>query len=310
MSSGSPDTPHDGVRQLDIVFDIILAAVGMFIWDILINIPGDHKLLTKCRFRFPTAVYFFSRICCLAMLACGLLLGNIAADSSTKGNTFVNCQVTTEATKALFFLATSSTTFLFLVRARAIYAHSGTGQAILFLLWIVQVGTSTLDLFIVDGSSVPTQYQPLQRDLSQTKYYCILSNLRPEFAVISAVGILFYDTAIFFAISYRLTVINNADSGGSIYEKTVSFFSGRKLLVLSRMILLDGQIYYLISFILTALLLILLCVPSIGTAIRLITVLPHAVLVNALTCHVFRRVEFGCYQSREAFNSEQKFLQV
>lgn len=287
----------DDLWQQEVDFDIVLAVLGMFVWDMLINLPADYRLLVKCDFKVSTLVYFFSRICCLGMLVTGLFLGNIGADSSKDGNSFINCRITSTMVTTFYYLSTVSTTFLFFCRARAVYSQSNFAQSLLLLLWLMNAGTGAMDFFLVRGVhiSVPQAPSTIQIGAPATKEYCVLTDLRPEYAVVSALGTLIHDTVVFFVISHRLMVNNHLSDTGDLREKTVTFFSGRRMLMFSRMILRDGQMYYFISLLSTILVVILLTVPSIGTAIRLALITPHLTLVNALTCYVYRRVRFGRY---------------
>jgi len=115
------------------------------------------------------------------------------------------------------------------------------------MLWLVHVGTSTLDMFLFEPMRIVVpQYPTGIINSPAIKHYCILINIRPKFAVISALGTLIYDTAVFLAISYRLTLVNNhLNEPENLGDKTRTFFSGRRMLWFSRRLLQDGQAYYL-----------------------------------------------------------------
>jgi hypothetical protein len=147
----------------------------------------------------------------------------------------------------LYFLSMISTTLLFFIRARAIYWKNRLAQLLLLSLWLMNVGTSALDLFMVQATRVAVPQAPyiILSGGPVTKEYCVLVHLKPELGAISAFGTLIYDTIVFVMISHRLRISNHLDDAKDLREKAITFFSGRRMLTFSRMILRDGQIYYL-----------------------------------------------------------------
>jgi len=161
------------------------------------------------------------------------MLSNLCSAGAT-----VDCTRITEAIKALFFIGMTSTTLLFFLRVRAIFANTRYAPAFFFFLWLANVGCSTLDFLLVDGTRLgPTES-------------CIFTNLRKVYAIIPAVAVLVHDTLVFAAISYKLFShshfgMSTRDQRGKPGNKTTAFLSGRGLPAFSRTLLQDGQVYYL-----------------------------------------------------------------
>jgi len=130
----------------------------------------------------------------------------------------------------------TSTTLLFFLRVRAIYADTRYGPTLFFFLWLANLGCSTLDFLLVDGTHLGSTQS------------CIFINLRKVYAIVPAVAVLVYDTTIFVAISYKL--FTHSDLGMRDQEhprgkQITALLSGKGLPAFSRMLLQDGQIYYL-----------------------------------------------------------------
>ncbi|THU98147.1 hypothetical protein K435DRAFT_721083 [Dendrothele bispora CBS 962.96] len=278
--------PPDLAQEVQTAIFIQIGTLGMFIWDLLTNVAGDYELLTKFKLGIPTIVYFVSRVS---------TLGYQISQALTATWVPVECTAATRALKALFFVGMSSTTLLFFLRVRAIYSNSRSFQAFFLCFWLATVGCSTLDLLLVEGVRLgPTQG-------------CIFANLKKLYAIIPAVAVLVHDTVVFIGISYKLFLFTEYSRSSRSQRRTrvqlrgdsVGFLSGKGLPALTRAVLQDGQVYYLISFFAALIVVAMLLAPGIGDYYRLVMISPHIALVNSMACRVFRNVRLGKFYEEE-----------
>lgn len=119
--------------------------------------------------------------------------------------------------------------FLFLQRLRAVYARKYWVQWVFFVLWLAANGLMTT-----------TIYGALLGHIPGTKY-CIYVKVHQY---MSAPGFMvaFFDTAVFVAISYKISVLHSEPGTGITWDTLIS---GRALPQLSKAVLQGGQQYYL-----------------------------------------------------------------
>ena len=135
------------------------------------------------------------------------------------------------APPTFFGIGILSTSLLFFFRIRAIYANNKLVVAFFALLWLSVAATGlTIPWAIKGGNIGPTKY-------------CINESLAP-YASGSIITSLIHDSLVFFAISYKL-VSNSYISEGDISTRVKSFFFGSSLPRFSKLVLQDGQLYYL-----------------------------------------------------------------
>ncbi|THU98148.1 hypothetical protein K435DRAFT_38204 [Dendrothele bispora CBS 962.96] len=276
----NPTTPLAFIPQpiadtIQLAIYVSIGSTAMFVWDILINISKDWRLITQHDITLPTIVYFTSRFC---------TLGTLLAITIFFTARLSDCQAAVIVLEAFFFSAMAATTLLFFFRIRAIYSQNRWVVAAFFLLWLANLGCSTTDFFLGNGFHIgPTKY-------------CVILEVKIAYALIPAVAVLVHDTIIFTAISLKLyaqSKIGVNRKGESRAELAKDLISGRKLPKFSRAILLDGQVYYMISFLTTTVVIIMLVIPSLPLAYHLMMIGPHIAVVNAMACYVYRSVRFG-----------------
>ena len=121
---------------------------------------------------------------------------------------------------------------LFFFRVRAIFHNSLRITIIFGVLWLSTLGCTMTAAFGLKASHIGTTMNCI--DIEVKSYTS--SGL-----VAAAVN----DTAVFIAISYRLVSISFADS---LSGRLQSFFRGKHMGHISRVILQTGQLYYLYVF--------------------------------------------------------------
>ncbi|KAF7377210.1 hypothetical protein MSAN_00140700 [Mycena sanguinolenta] len=119
---------------------------------------------------------------------------------------------------------------------------------------------------------------------------CTITTLRGNVAV-SLIIPLINDTAIFFAINYR--ILAHMIVADSSMARLRVFLGGKGLSTLSRALLQSGQHFYLVAVAANVTLLVLLELRPLSPLYHAILVIPATALVNAMACLVFRRIKFG-----------------
>ena len=170
---------------------------------------------------------------------------------SYKTNTVIvapvgNCQTLETAIGWFGTFAVPLNCLLFLFRTRAVFHHSVRVQAFFGFLWLATFGCAMTAAFGLKAGHIGTTRNCI--DVEVKSYTS--SGL-----VAAAVN----DTMVFVAISYRLVSISFTES---LSDRFQSFFRGKHMGHISRVLLQTGQLYYLCVFIFLVLMLIILTLPS------------------------------------------------
>ncbi|KXN83153.1 hypothetical protein AN958_01766 [Leucoagaricus sp. SymC.cos] len=234
--------------EFEVARNLYIAVLGATIWDILVYIPDDTKILRMQKgIRAVKICFVTSRLFAL----CYVLLSVLA-----KAMPLDNCNPMFIAIGCCCIASISSSSFLFLRRVQAVWANNRWVKGIFFVLWLIDGGLVVTVPVGVHATHIPG-----------TKY-CIDS---PPARYVIAGGIIpvIFDTFVFFTISYKIA------SAHSTIDAKVSWgtlVSGKALPRLSRAILQGGQQYYLITAGVYIILVILLELPSIPPIYRNINV--------------------------------------
>ncbi|KAF8180754.1 hypothetical protein K438DRAFT_1841767 [Mycena galopus ATCC 62051] len=246
---------------------------AVFIWDILSNLKADYMLFFKYKFAWPVAAYFVSRITSAAYV-----IGCVVFLTSPVGA----CRAFDLALDLLYPVAIPSTSLLFFFRVRAIYGRTRAATITFGLMWLAVLATCILVPTSTGGANI------------ESTRYCVVAELAPyEGAVGLTPGL--FDTAVFFAISYKL-VGNTHVEYSSWKQKARAFFTGAYLPSFSKSLFVDGQIYYMITAVSNIVAFVLLCFPGLGPAYRSFLVVPNAMLTNIMACRVYRHTRLDLAQ--------------
>ncbi|KAF7335967.1 hypothetical protein MSAN_02310200 [Mycena sanguinolenta] len=124
---------------------------------------------------------------------------------------------------------------------------------------------------------------------------CITTDV-PDYVEVAAIMPLVNDTAIFFAITYR--ILANKMVGDSLGARVRVFFGGSTgLSRLSQALLQSGQHFYLVAVIANIALLIAVKLPQLPPLYHAILTVPCLSLINVMACQVFRKIKFGLISS-------------
>ncbi|KAE9396294.1 hypothetical protein BT96DRAFT_922255 [Gymnopus androsaceus JB14] len=259
---------------------VIYSATTIMVWDILTHLSDEIELLFLPRsFRLPTIAYFISRYTFLAYF----ILQNFAED--LKG------QCTAPKAMALSvvgYVAVVTALLQFHVRAKAIFSDNRFAQWFFNCLWLVSAGGTSL---LISGASSGICN-------SDYSYY------------IPVISVLVHDSCVFAAISYRIyrmSMISWSPSARSDlpstvrdrFQRTIATLWGKNLPSLTRALLREGQLYYLISLTGSISTLSLMLDTSILPPKRLLLAPMHVLVLNVTAGHVFREVRLGRMPERE-----------
>ncbi|PPR04829.1 hypothetical protein CVT24_010250 [Panaeolus cyanescens] len=263
--------PPDLAFQVTISNYTVVGSLAVMIWDIVINLSCDWRLLTQYRVRTPTLIYFLSRWSTLAYLIGTTILLTAPVGSVCSKFRFINI---------LYTFAIPSTSLLFVLRVQAIYRENKAVIAISSALWLCVLAGCITPIFGLDGQTIGI-----------TKY-CIQSKLEPYVSA-AAIAPLVNDTFVFLATTWRL--LQNAHGEAGLKGNLQTLFLGRNLPLLSKAMLQDGQVYYLTTISLNLVTDILFFNTSVPVAYRSLIGVPNIVLMNCMACYVFRNVKFGIF---------------
>ncbi|KAF9074118.1 hypothetical protein BDP27DRAFT_1416440 [Rhodocollybia butyracea] len=269
----------------------------VMIWDIVLHIADDVELLSlPGRFQSPTVVHFLSRFLSL-VFSCVIFADNAQTCAPTL----------TVVAIGINFVALAFTLFQFFIRVRVIYCEDSWFKTGFFAtLWVLASG----------GASLNFDFNVATPLAGCTKHPSTSVLIRLGLPILA---ILVYDSCVFLAISFQIYKLSSLFVGakpqcnqkeyGTRDGPTPQFIQsfkaraltlvGRELPSLTRAILQDGQLYYLMSLGVSAITLVLLLHPSIYSGYRPLLVPMHTVLLNIMAGYVFREVRLGRMRERE-----------
>jgi hypothetical protein len=135
------------------------------------------------------------------------------------------------AINSFYTVGISATCFLFFLRVRAIYSKGRLATAIFGFLWLAVLAAS----ITVPIGAGATNIGPTN--------YCVITEVAP-YAGASPIVVTVHDTAVFFAISYRL-MTNTYVVPKNYKSQLAALLSGAYLPAFSKSLFTDGQIYYM-----------------------------------------------------------------
>ncbi|KZP11660.1 hypothetical protein FIBSPDRAFT_962066 [Athelia psychrophila] len=203
-----------------------MANTTMYAYDWALSLSDEVKLVSIAGLSWPIAIYFLSRATLFFLMCLTLLfrwLPVATGDCDTLAKIFGACTA----------LSMASTSFLFLLRVRAVYLQSARITAIFGTLWLVTVA------FAIQSAAT------IHADPKLLYAYtgCSNSHIKPMNSTWLLVIPLLNDTSIFLAITHRVTT--DAVTAGRWHSRLLSIVTGKGLYRLSRSLRLTGQLYYL-----------------------------------------------------------------
>ncbi|KAJ7033474.1 hypothetical protein C8F04DRAFT_1002953, partial [Mycena alexandri] len=267
--SQSSGLPPDLQKQVEVSAYVLAGSTAVFVWDILNNLRSDYSLLFGHRLNAATLVYFASRIASFVYV-----LGfTIFASYPLR-----DCEATYIASNTFYTIGVSGTAFLFFIRVRAIFQGERMPTIIFGCLWLAVLASSIARTTAGGGIGLgdPT--------------VCVVQarNIWSIFGV-AGIVIMMHDTIVFFAISYRLVTLSQAEQqapGG----KVKALFSGANLPAFSKSLFMDGQMYYMIAVVANIVTTVMAYV-RVGAIYRGLLVVPNVAVTSIMSCRVYRNTK-------------------
>ncbi|KAG6909496.1 hypothetical protein DXG01_017218 [Tephrocybe rancida] len=262
-------TPASGY-QATIAAYVMVGSIGALIWDILINVDSDFKLLFRHKIGVPTLVYFLSRAGVLVYVLMNVIFQTAALP---------NCQVIKKTVCVLYHVAFSSTSLLFFLRVRAVFIHNKVVVAFFAVLWLSVLGGSLTVATVGNAAHLgPT-------------HHCSATRLK-QYASAAPITFAINDTFVFLAISWQLLFNATRDSTQGFKSR----IRGKYLPAFSRALLQDGQVYYLVSVTSNITVAVITWAQAVPLSYRLMFTIFNVTLTNMMACRVFRHTRFGNFE--------------
>ncbi|CCM02245.1 uncharacterized protein FIBRA_04326 [Fibroporia radiculosa] len=268
--------PISLVRQFQIGQFILAGSTGAMIWELLSNLSNDHALLFKHKINISTIVYYISRISTLAYV-----LVSVIFETAATGH----CRALQKVDTTFMGLSVSSTCFLFYFRVAAVFNRNRYVMAGYLTVWLGVVGGSAALIASSTGGTIgPTEY-------------CWTEQMYNWGGVIE-IMVLIHDAVVFFGISGRL--MRNAYIDLPPTKRMRSFLFGDYLQPISKALLRDGQLYYVVKIACDLPLIILFYITSLSLAYRTYFTIPGVILMNAVACYIYRNARFSVGQGAQS----------
>ncbi|TFK24919.1 hypothetical protein FA15DRAFT_380670 [Coprinopsis marcescibilis] len=254
--------------------NVLTAAAAVFTWDFLHSLPEESRFLTK--FTLPQVVYASSRV----ITATSVIYSSVYAFKPI-GNCITHHQVMS----VISTLAIGSCTFLVLIRVRALL-HGVYGLPWVFAaVWLVHIILALLSKTVfwsgTGGNIGPTSF-------------CMPYGVT-QYHTIAAAVLCFYNTAVFFATSFRLTSILSTEAKLDFDSSTprgflcriIYRYTGKHLPPFSKGILRGGQQYYFVTL-MSSVLCVVMPIVTNSVAAGSLFELPNNVIMNIMICRMYR----------------------
>ncbi|KIY47908.1 hypothetical protein FISHEDRAFT_44522, partial [Fistulina hepatica ATCC 64428] len=268
----NPDTPlaylaPDVGVELEVSRYIYMATLGAYIWDILVCIPQDYRLLFKFDFTAVTFAYFTSRVSALLYILINALFQVSAVP---------NCNVLQAVIGVFYVFTVSSSSFLFFLRVRAIFNGNSVIIAFFALSWLSTLAGSVLVPIGIRGAHIASTQ------------YCVNSRV-PWWTCFAVIFPLCNDAFIFTAISWRIIVSVSQEQN---WKRRLRVFFGRsRLPAISRAVLQTGQQYYVMTLGGNIVCVVLILTPSLPAIYHAMMTIPNIAILSSMACRVYRQIK-------------------
>ncbi|KDR79259.1 hypothetical protein GALMADRAFT_137131 [Galerina marginata CBS 339.88] len=254
--------------QFNVATYLHVGSTGALVLDILDNLGNDFGLLYHYDIRLPTIIYFTTRISVLGYcLGRAVLLTIPVADCTKLAN----------AVGAFLVVYTASTSGFFYLRVCAVYSMKRTIIAFFGIGWLASFALM-LSLSI---SYTATHIE--NTNFCQEKF-------RGHFLGPTSLVLALNDIFMYSAIVYRIYGMYS-DSGTTVRQRLGIFAFGTSLPALSKALIKDSQLYFLV--VMTTNIFLAVAAHVFKAPINVMFMVCHIVLVNILSCRVYRNMKMG-----------------
>ncbi|PPQ98316.1 hypothetical protein CVT26_013635 [Gymnopilus dilepis] len=267
--------PPDVAYESTIMAYVAVGSLSALIWDILTNLKTDYQMISRGSIRLPLVTYIVSRLGTL-----GCILGIAIMRTAPIGD----CSHLW-GLQILYVFSIPPSLLLFFFRIRALYFNNRYVQIFFFTMWLAVLGVDSLPAVAASAGY-----------LGNTNY-CI--NGRPPSYIFAVCTVhLVNDVLVFLATSWKLMQMTHTEQNVRNGVRVMLF--GDYLPAFSRSILKDGQLYFLTTIGLNLVTNVLFFIPSVPLGYRSLTGVPCTVLMNSMSCYVFRKIQPGVHKETTA----------
>ncbi|KZP29162.1 hypothetical protein FIBSPDRAFT_947163 [Athelia psychrophila] len=255
-------------RAFEAIASVSVAHFTAFSYDWLLSISEEHKVVSRAGPTWPITIYLLSRIATAVHLLMTVLFLFAPTGHCSPLTTFLAvCAVT----------RVLSTSFLFLLRVRAVYQRSTSVTALFSILWLT---TAALNIF----TNASMRAAPLN-DTQYCTYFQIQHSTYPSNSSFV------FDTSVFIAISYRLAADAATEKGWR--TRLQSIVTGKGLFSVSRALMISGQLYYLATILYFWVNIAVMVSPLVPANYHSVLTASYITFTNIMACRVFRGVALG-----------------
>ncbi|KZP03518.1 hypothetical protein FIBSPDRAFT_768830 [Athelia psychrophila] len=197
---------------------VYVASLGALVWDWLMSIPDEYRILSAGRISKSKVAYISARLSTLGF--CVLIVIYQVAPVS-------NCQTMIYIVEILLILSSSTNNLLLFIRVRAVYGKSRSVTAFFGFWYLVVLGTTAAGPWAIEAAHIgPTNL-------------CINTNVQ-TWLTSSTMSNAINGTLVFLAISYRIS--SRSISGRSATRRFLRSDGAPRVL---KDLLHQGQLCYL-----------------------------------------------------------------
>ncbi|THV03091.1 hypothetical protein K435DRAFT_748322 [Dendrothele bispora CBS 962.96] len=300
--------PPELAKSSQLATFLQMIAFGVFLLDIFTNIGSDYEIIVRHKVKLPTLVYFISRLSTMAWVITATIIMGMwypypeesdycNADTQWtkfKGGADINCVQA----------GTVTTSLISSLRVRAIYNEKKPVQRFFLTMWIFNVMGDALSFLVITMGQSPSI--PIK--------ICAFIAVRRKLIAIAFFMRLLHDSLVFFAISYRLWRLSEViqdyrdrdPENKRLWDRICSMlFSGNNMPPFSRLLLKDGQLYYLISTLSIVAVVVLVFMPGVDDNYLAFALNSNLGLFNCMAGYVFRDVKLGRIREETISDSYQ-----
>ncbi|KZP28290.1 hypothetical protein FIBSPDRAFT_852798 [Athelia psychrophila] len=257
---------------------ILAATLTAYVYDWLLSISEEQAIYARYGLPRSNAIYLLSRVTSFAYLL------SVAAFAIAPVD---NCQAVEWSAGVFSVLAAASTSFLFLLRVRAVYSYSAVVITLFGCLWVGMIGGTAYYIKSLTAHHISTTDR------------CTESSTNNYLLILPTVVLGITDTIIFTAISYRLARNSiSADAGRCGWTR--AFVKGDGLYSLSKALLKSGQVYFLAIIGAFLANLVVMTASGVPDSMQYILLPAYVGFTNIMSCAVFRGVALGVYHDKDA----------
>ncbi|TCD60434.1 hypothetical protein EIP91_010065 [Steccherinum ochraceum] len=273
--------PPDIAKQVENTRYILVGCMAAWVWDVLVSIPEERRMIRKTGLRLPDAIYFVSRLAEASFLISTLIYG---VGSVKNCHAVGLAQGWTAAFQYIF------NALLFVFRIRAVFYHQRYVVWFFYFMWVAVVATCLVAPFGLDAVALPPTGLCVDTRLSHSSAGGI---------IVAAIN----DTMIFTFITAKLVLqAHGAENLRSFFK---ILFSGKGMGHVSRVVLQTGQLYYLATAGITVACAVAILTPTVPTPYTDVMVVVNGFMTNVMTTRVYRLLKLGLIYDHNTYPSVQ-----